>query len=161
MDKIRRIFPLLILFTLLSCADTIEIRIPTRQVYIELDLSFNDKVLSATMAHKIYTQKDANQYGEKMGFGGVLVYHGLSSIGTSTFYAFDAACPYEASSNVTVEVEESGIYAICPKCGSKYELLNGFGSPVEGPSAEAKYRLQPYTVEVNGNIIRIYNDFFR
>ena len=45
MDKIRRIFPLLILFTLLSCADTIETRIPYRAVYLELDLTYQDKAL--------------------------------------------------------------------------------------------------------------------
>ena len=54
MDKIRRIFPLLILFTLLSCADTIETRIPYRAVYLELDLTYQDKALNAIQAYKIY-----------------------------------------------------------------------------------------------------------
>ena len=79
MDKIRRIFPLLILFTLLSCADTIETRIPYRAVYLELDLTYQDKALNAIQAYKIYTSKDVDQAGEQTGFGGVLVYHGLSS----------------------------------------------------------------------------------
>lgn len=51
MDKIRRIFPLLILFTLLSCADTIETRIPYRVVYLELDLTYQDKALNAIQAY--------------------------------------------------------------------------------------------------------------
>ena len=103
MDKIRRIFPLLILFTLLSCADTIETRIPYRAVYLELDLTYQDKALNAIQAYKIYTSKDVDQAGEQTGFGGVLVYHGLSSNGTGAFFAFDAACPHEASANVIVE----------------------------------------------------------
>lgn len=63
MDKIRRIFPLLILFTLLSCADTIETRIPYRAVYLELDLTYQDKALNAIQAYKIYTSKDVDQAG--------------------------------------------------------------------------------------------------
>ena len=61
MDKIRRIFPLLILFTLLSCADTIETRIPYRAVYLELDLTYQDKALKAILAYKIYTPKNVDQ----------------------------------------------------------------------------------------------------
>ena len=68
MDKIRRIFPLLILFTLLSCADTIETRIPYRAVYLELDLTYQDKALNAIQAYKIYTSKDVDQAGEQTGF---------------------------------------------------------------------------------------------
>ena len=97
MDKIRRIFPLLILFTLLSCADTIETRIPYRVVYLELDLTYQDKALNAIQAYKIYTSKDVDQAGEQTGFGGVLVYHGLSSNGTGAFFAFDAACPLHSA----------------------------------------------------------------
>lgn len=75
MDKIRRIFPLLILFTLLSCADTIETRIPYRIVSLELDLTYQDKALNAIQAYKIYTQANIDQDREQTGFGGVLVYH--------------------------------------------------------------------------------------
>lgn len=157
MDKLRRIFPLLILFVLLSCTDTIETRIPYRIVYLELDLTYQDKALNAIQAYKIYTPKDIDQEGERTGFGGVLVYHGLSSSGTGAFYAFDAACPHEASSHVTVDVDESAVYVICPKCGSKFELLNGIGNPVEGPCAEEKQSLQRYVVDRNGNKIYIHN----
>lgn len=157
MDKIRRIFPLLILFTLLSCADTIETRIPYRAVYLELDLTYQDKALNAIQAYKIYTSKDVDQAGEQTGFGGVLVYHGLSSSGTGAFFAFDAACPHEASANVIVDVDESAVYAICPKCGSKFELLNDIGNPVEGPCAEEKQALKQYVVDTNGNKIYIHN----
>lgn len=157
MDKIRRIFPLLILFTLLSCADTIETRIPYRIVSLELDLTYQDKALNAIQAYKIYTQANIDQDREQTGFGGVLVYHGLSSNGTGAFFAFDAACPHEASANVIVEVDESAVYAICPKCGSKFELLNGTGYPVEGPCAEEKQALKQYVVDTNGNKIYIHN----
>ena len=63
---------------------------------------------------------------KRQGLGGVLVYNGFSNNGGSqnVYYAFDAACPYEASSNVKVEVQD-GTFAVCPKCGSKYAILNG------------------------------------
>ena len=77
MDKIRRIFPLLILFTLLSCADTIETRIPYRIVSLELDLTYQDKALNAIQAYKIYTQANIDQDREQTGFGGV---HSLRSM---------------------------------------------------------------------------------
>ena len=67
MDKIRRIFPLLILFTLLSCADTIETRIPYRIVSLELDLTYQDKALNAIQAYKIYTQANIDQDREQTG----------------------------------------------------------------------------------------------
>ena len=148
MDKIRRIFPLLILFTLLSCADTIETRIPYRAVYLELDLTYQDKALNAIQAYKIYTSKDVDQAGEQTG---------KEWNGTGAFFAFDAACPHEASANVIVDVDESAVYAICPKCGSKFELLNGIGNPVEGPCAEEKQALKQYVVDTNGNKIYIHN----
>ena len=103
------------------------------------------------------THKQIYQDREQTGFGGVLVYHGLSSNGTGAFFAFDAACPHEASANVIVEVDESAVYAICPKCGSKFELLNGIGNPVEGPCAEEKQALKQYVVDTNGNKIYIHN----
>ena len=68
MDKIRRIFPLLILFTLLSCADTIETRIPYRAVYLELDLTYQDKALKAILAYKIYTPKNVDQANEPVSY---------------------------------------------------------------------------------------------
>lgn len=150
----KRILACLLLLTVFSCTKTIESGIPYRPVYLELDLTYQDKALKASYASKIYTQKNIDQKVEQTGFGGVLVYHGLSSNGTDAYYAFDAACPYEAQSNITVAVDKDGIYAVCPKCGSKYELLNGLANPVEGP---AERYLQPYPVTMDGDKIYIRN----
>ena len=157
MVKLRRIFPFLLLLTFLACAEKIEIRIPPRPVNLELDLDFQDKALKAIQAHKIYTEKDADQAWERTGFGGVLVFHGLASNGMDAFYAFDAACPHEASPSVRVEVDESAVYAICPKCGSKFEVLNGFGNPVAGPCVQERQGLKRYKVNAQGNKIYIFN----
>jgi nitrite reductase/ring-hydroxylating ferredoxin subunit len=124
---------------------------------LELDLRFEDKDLVPIQAHKIFTSKNINQAVERAGYGGVLVYHGLNNASTTSYYAFDISCPHEANRSVIVEVDDAGIYAICPKCGSKYELLNGIGNPVSGPSQQEGYYLKPYTVSTNGDRIIVTN----
>lgn len=143
---------ILLLATLaLSCTKTYESNIPYRQVNLELDLTFEDKDLKSISAYKIFTQ--GRYAGESTGFGGVLVYHSPDEGGT--YYAFDAACPYEANKNTLVTVDEGGICAFCPKCHSRYNLLDGgAGNPESGPS---KYPLKAYRVFVNGNKIYVQN----
>lgn len=138
----------------LSCSKTYESSIPYRQVNLELDLSYQDKALKAVQAYKIYTQDNIDQAGELTGFGGVLVYHGLDNAGGDAYYAFDAACPYEADKNTIVAVDDDAVYAVCPKCHSRYELLNGIGNPVSGP---AEYTLKSYQVFSKGSKIYVQN----
>ena len=157
MRKLLRFGLLTLAGMALACSETIEMRIPVRPVSLELDLTYQDKALNAIQGWKIYRQNNVDQAGEYTGFGGVLVYHGLDASGGDSFYAFDAACPHEASSNVLIEVDESAIYGICPQCGSKYELLNGIGNPVEGPAAQARLQLQRYQTERIGNTLHVYN----
>lgn len=150
----KRILLVMGIFAVLSCSKTYQSSIPERMVYLELDLRFQDKALKAVQAYKIYDQSNIDQAGEMTGFGGVLVYHGLSSDGSDAYYAFDAACPYEANSKTRVEVDADGLYAVCPACQSRFELINGFGNPVSGP---AEYNLKPYQVSVEGDKIYIRN----
>ncbi|MDR1557487.1 MAG: (2Fe-2S)-binding protein [Tannerellaceae bacterium] len=145
-------FACLLLFLLSSCSKAYVSSIPDYPVYLELDLVFEDKDLIPVPAYKIYTPGNINQDVERTGFGGILVYHGLNSAGMDAFYAFDAACPYEASRTTTVSVSDDHLYAVCPQCGSRYELLNGIGNPVEGPGRE---QLKAYHVSRNGNKIYV------
>jgi nitrite reductase/ring-hydroxylating ferredoxin subunit len=74
---------------------------------------------------------------------------GLLVFNTGSGYnAFDAACPNQslsACSTMTI----NGIEAVCP-CDSKtYSLFSGQGS--------LQYPMKQYRVEVNGNVLRIYN----
>lgn len=137
-----------------ACSKTYESSIPSYEVYLELDLTYQDKALKAIQAYKIYDRSNIDQEGERTGFGGVLVYHGLGSDGGDAYYAFDAACPHEASRNTRVEVDEDGLYAVCPACNSRFELINGFGNPVSGP---AEYNLKAYQVFHEGNKIYVRN----
>ncbi|MDR1918280.1 MAG: (2Fe-2S)-binding protein [Tannerellaceae bacterium] len=150
----KRIFFCLLALLLNSCDKTYISSIPHYQVYLELDLTFEDKDLLPTSAYKIFTPQNINQSIEKTGFGGVLVYHGLDGSGADAYYAFDRACPHEANRSITVEVDEDHLYALCPKCQSKYELIYGIGNPVSGPARE---QLKSYQVLLSGNKVYVRN----
>jgi len=82
------------------------------------------------------------------GYGGVIVYCELPG----SYYAYDATCTYEVSRSCIVENE--GLIAECPCCGSQFVLL-GSAYPSEGP---ATMPLKQYNVSVVNNFeIRIYN----
>jgi nitrite reductase/ring-hydroxylating ferredoxin subunit len=141
---------------ILSCDKPYISSIPDYPVYLELDLDFEDKALKEIQAYHIYTKDNINQDIERTGFGGVLVYHGISDNGMGAYYAFDAACPHEAKRTVTVEVDVDRIYAVCPKCQSKYELLNGIGNRISGPSQE---QLKSYQVQTVGSKVYVRSNY--
>lgn len=146
----KRLFALVLLFSMLSCEKSYESLIPFAAVRLELDIYFQDKVLSPIMGYKIYTQENVDQAGELTGYGGVLVYHAVDD----QYYAFDVACPHEVKRDTKVHVDSDGLYAVCDKCGSKFDLAYGIGNPVSGPS---QYALQCYTVMMNGYKIIVTN----
>jgi nitrite reductase/ring-hydroxylating ferredoxin subunit len=125
---------------MISCAKTEEARIPYYPVNLKLYLNFEDKELLSSGNSKIYTAKDITA-SEKAGFGGVIVYHSPYAYGE--YWAYDLACPYEASTSSLIEVKEQGnLYAVCPHCKSEYDLTLGY--PKQG--SVSTYRLQPYNV---------------
>jgi Rieske Fe-S protein len=82
------------------------------------------------------------------GYGGLIVYCELPG----SWYAFDAACTYEASRNCIVK--NDGVLADCPCCGSQFVLISG-AYPTKSP---ATLPLKQYNVSVlNSFSIRVYN----
>ena len=70
------------------------------------------------------------------------------------FYAFDRTCPYDVEKSIAVEIDESGIMAVCPVCHSTYVLPN-IGFPTkESPS---KYALHQYQTSFDGLTVSVYN----
>lgn len=70
------------------------------------------------------------------------------------FYAFDRTCPYDVEKSIAVEIDESGIMAVCPACNSTYVLPN-IGFPTkESPS---KYALHQYQTSFDGLTVSVYN----
>lgn len=79
------------------------------------------------------------------GFGGVL----MTCTAMSNYCAFDMACPVEHSQNVRVEIDPDMNMAVCPKCGSVYDVFQMQeppGYPVAGPAREDGYGLTVYRV---------------
>ena len=96
---------------------------------------------------------NANTY---TGFGGVILIMGLdSSTGSYAPLAFDASCPVESRSDVMLSVSSQNFEAVCPQCGSHYNLLTGAGGPVSGTATDRKVGLRAYKVHasVNGGYI--------
>lgn len=84
----------------------------------------------------------ANTY---TGYAGVLLIMGLdSSTGDYCPLAFDAACPVENSMDIAVTIDADNFEAVCPQCGSRYNVLTGMGGPVSGIAAGSKYGLRVY-----------------
>ena len=83
------------------------------------------------------------------GYRGIIVYR--KSI--SEFMAFERGCPYDWElTEARVDVEASGMTAICPSCKSKFILLDG--TPFEGPT---HYPLKQYQTQFDGNLLYISN----
>lgn len=74
------------------------------------------------------------------GFGGVLLVGGVGG----QPYVYDASCPYEGDASVVVSIDRNSFEAVCPKCNSHYEVINGTGVPVSGPASEKHYALKQY-----------------
>lgn len=82
-------------------------------------------------------------YYSGQGVRGIIVFNTGSG-----YNAFDAACPNQAlgaCSTMTIK----GINALCPCDSKEYSLFTGQGG--------LQYPLKQYRVEVNGNVLRVYN----
>jgi len=84
----------------------------------------------------------------KAGYGGVIVI----CVNQSQYYAFDAACPYEAEHSCVVVPEESTL-GKCSCCGSEFSLFGG-GYPTKGPAAR---NLKQYKVNVVNGRLWVHN----
>lgn len=85
----------------------------------------------------------------RTGFGGVLLIGGMDpySAQTSAVLAYDLACPVERQPDVRVYIDAAaGYIAVCPVCGSHYDVTMAGGAPLSGPAAAKKrnYGLKRY-----------------
>lgn len=82
------------------------------------------------------------------GFGGVLLINGVDVFTTESDVplAYDLSCPVEAKADIRVGIDAETYDAVCPKCGSHYDVVTGGGGPLSGPAAQRdhKYALRRY-----------------
>lgn len=76
------------------------------------------------------------------GYGGVLLISGMDPFTTTTDIplAYDLACPVERNRNIRVEIDPDTYVAVCPECGSTYDVTMAGGAPLSGPAMTGKYK---------------------
>ena len=84
-------------------------------------------------------------YIPNQGARGIIVFNAGSG-----YNAFDAACPNQALSSCSTMTIKGGIMALCACDNAEYSLFTG-------QSKGKQYPLKQYRVEVNGNLLRVYN----
>lgn len=141
-----------------GCAkELIDNRIPAYPVYINLNNSglWSAYGVSGIGSYRYFVREQRIPAGfaylesTYTGFGGVLLF------GNAPYFvddgpaapcmpvAYDLACPVEAKQDVRVYLDEDTFQAICPVCGSHYDVMGG-GYPLQGPAKQLHYALTPY-----------------
>ena len=82
------------------------------------------------------------------GYGGVLLIMGMNPFeaGAVTPLAYDLSCPVECQPSIRVYIDPANYDAVCPVCGSHYDVTMAAGAPISGPAltGSVKYGLQRY-----------------
>ncbi len=89
--------------------------------------------------------------GEPVGY----MNHGIIVVKLNTGFAvYDATCTHDVEAEENVELD--GVFAECPVCESKFNILDG-GYPFEG--SVARYPLKKYNARYSSssNTLRIFN----
>jgi hypothetical protein len=81
----------------------------------------------------------------------------IVTAGVNEFYAYDRTCPHDYEvNNISVQIRIDKINfakAVCPRCGTVYELLS-FGTPSSGIG---RYPLKNYKTSFDGRNIWVRN----
>ena len=144
-----------------SCNQVDDDRIPSLPVYIDLSGAgmWNSYGVSGVGISRNFIRWQgtvspsgfpytANTY---VGFGGVLLIGGVDpfTADPNVPLAYDLSCPVERSQTVRVAVSPDDLQAVCPECGSRYDVVTGGGAPVGGPAltGKNKYGLRRYSCD--------------
>jgi hypothetical protein len=81
--------------------------------------------------------------GDQLGYGGLLVVHGLDYTPSATYYVYDLACPVESQKNIRIQPDDTGLTATCNRCGSVFNIADG-GYPQSGTELKLiRYQITP------------------
>ena len=129
----------LIITLLFSCSDSgfknINPYLPNYSVIIDLNLNLPEYSNLKFVSNAVFIPGK--------GVRGVIVFNTGSG-----FKAFDAACPNQALASCST-MTLKGINLVCPCDKEEYSLFSGQG--------KLQYPLKEYRVQVNGDVIRVYN----
>lgn len=137
-----------------GCDSIDDNRIPTYPVKINLADAglWNTYGVSGFGIYKYFIKDERKPAGFRWvedsysGFGGVLLIGGMDNFTTETNVplAYDLACPVERKQNIRVAIDPENFEAVCPQCGSHYDVTMAGGAPLSGPAAKEKYGLRRY-----------------
>lgn len=105
--------------------------IPAHPVNFRVNVNVQDKELSAPTGAKVFLAPRLD--GEYVGYSGLLIV--CSPYTTDQLFVYDLCCTYEKKQDTKITPEGTG-RAKCAKCGSVYNVLEGIGNPISGPSKE-------------------------
>ena len=142
----RFIILLLLITSLAGCTNNAVSPIPSYAVSLEINILQDAPELNAIGGVAEFTS--ASRPYQYLGFGGIVIFHNFDD----QFVAFDMACPHEIDRNTRVSVNMAG-QAVCPKCGSTFDVGYSQGFPVKGP---ARYPMKQYHVGISGDKLRVY-----
>lgn len=140
------------LFPLQGCHSVDDDRIPTFAVSINLGdaATWNTYGVAGYGMHRRFIlsqglrEPSGFPYSQQSatGFGGVLLISGMDPFTTATDspLAYDLSCPMEVKSSVRVEIESERYEAVCPVCGSRFDVAMGGGAPISGPRPPANIK---------------------
>lgn len=146
----RILFATLILFALSGCSNNTPVNsnIPYASVSFAIDVAVSgaDNELREGMLgnSKIYTTTHpatlSTSFG-RYGYSGVVVVRAYDD----RLYAFDICCTNEVDRNIALESD--GFFLKCPKCGSTFEIGNGYGIVNQGPAIQPlkNYKVTGYS----------------
>ena len=150
------------LVMLVSCTEVSDNAVPAYPVSINLSTAgyWQTYGVHSPGAYRLFVKSDripanypytANTY---TGFGGVML---VSDIYTNTPKAYDLSCPVECKSNVRIAIDEKTYEAVCASCGSRYDVMGGWGTPISGKALTRKVGLSRYSVVQKGAGYNILN----
>ncbi|MFA6999361.1 MAG: hypothetical protein WC198_09400 [Victivallaceae bacterium] len=126
-----------------GCEDNYISSIPNYPVSLELNLTASYPTFKDNPYQFLVFEKPRYDY-EYLGYGGILVVCGFGSDRPYEYYAYDLACPHEADAKIKVTPNSNG-QAVCNTCGSVYDIVNGFGIPIDdSPAREPLKRYKTY-----------------
>lgn len=142
--------------SLLTGCDTVNNKVtPAYRVYINLSGLgvWNTYGVAGVGDYRIFSRAKGlpNNYSYTVntytGFSGVLLIMALdTSTGSYAPQAFEICCPVENDVNVTVSIDSKTLDAVCPNCGSHYNVLTGMGGPSSGRASSENVGLRNYKV---------------
>ena len=128
-----------------SCESVDDNRIPPVRVFIDLGNTglWNSFGVAGYGDYRFFSKKDRipSDYSYKeveyTGFGGVLLIYGVNGP-----LAYDRACPNEAKQDVVLNIDKENFEAVCPECGSRFNVCEAYGAPLSGPALDNQYGMR-------------------